>query len=93
MGKDYRYRACCICGKSGTSKSVKPTNWMDPNAPWAHPSCWQKFLAEQAEANREQQRQSHLAIKKFWIDGPPSPRPKTETPGSGAYNAKHGFER
>lgn len=93
MTKKYRYRLCCVCGKPGTSKSVKPTDITDPTAPWAHPACWQKELMRRKKEERERQRQVHLAVKNWWVDGPPRMESSNDVPGSGAYNIKYGFER
>jgi len=59
------------------------------------PPTWAVLWAEreiEKRRKREEDRQAHLSIRDYWIDGLLSPE-AGEIPGSGAYNAKHGFER
>jgi len=61
-----------------------------------HPPMWAVLWAEreiEKRRKREEDKQAHLSIKNWWVGGPPSPEAETEIPGSGAYNARHGFER
>jgi len=60
------------------------------------PPAWALIRARREKAEnekREKDRQTHLSIKNFWVDGHGGASGELEIPGSGAYNVKHGFER
>jgi len=87
-----------LCAKAASMEPEEILEWerkADAYEVRDAPPTWAVVRARREKAeneNREKDRQAHLSVKKFWVDGHKMPA-ETEVPGSGAYNAKYGFER
>jgi pyruvate-formate lyase-activating enzyme len=94
--RGYAHRLCAKAAKMEPEEILEWKRKADDYEVRDAPPEWAVIRARRLAAEREQRkrhRQSHLALRNYWVDGPPSPEAETGTPGSGAYNAKYGFER
>lgn len=87
-----------LCAKAADMEPEEILEWQQraedegKKGPPAWAIVWARRETAERE-KREREKQAHLTIRNFWVDGPPSPGAETEIPGSGAYNVKYGFER